>query len=58
MAGKLAQILATKADLVDGRIPVTQIPQEVMGAGMKITFSPTPPSNPQNDEVWIKISQT
>jgi len=50
MAGTLAQILALKADLVDGKIPTSQIPAEVIGT--RITVSSTPPSNPQPGDLW------
>ena len=55
MAGKLAQILATKADLVMGRIPTTQIPPDVIG--VKITIGPTPPPNPQPNDFWIQTNE-
>jgi hypothetical protein len=54
MAGKLATILATKADLVEGKIPETQIPPTI--AGTKITVSSTPPSNPQPNDLWIQTN--
>jgi F420-0:gamma-glutamyl ligase len=56
MAGKLAQILATKADLVDGKIKIEQVPVEVI-QGTKITVSSTPPSNPQPGDLWINSSE-
>lgn len=114
MAGTLAQILATKADLENGKVKTSQIPIGISGitidevktdpdialslslkhlnttdhapqsdnqdlsglvvkatgyslvpdaeitklSGLnKITFSPTPPSNPQPNETWINTSE-
>jgi hypothetical protein len=56
MATKLATLLTGKADLVDGKIKTDQIPINVMG--IKITVSPTPPSNPNIGDLWIEISET
>jgi len=56
MAGKLAQILATKAELVDGKIKIEQVPTEVI-QGTRITVSSTPPSNPQPGDLWINSSE-
>ncbi len=62
MAGKLASILATKADLTGGTIPPNQIPPTVnienrlIGIN-RIIMSPTPPTNPQVGDIWIDTSQ-
>lgn len=54
MAGTLAQILALKADLVDGKIKIEQVPAGII-QGTKITVSPTPPSNPLEGDLWIQV---
>lgn len=56
MPGTLAQILATKADLdVTGKIRTEQIPTSVIQQGTKVTVSPTPPSNPRGEDLWIQV---
>jgi hypothetical protein len=63
MAGKLAQILATKADLTGGVIPTAQIPtntifeSKLVGVN-RIILSPTPPTNQQVGDIWINSSET
>lgn len=65
MAGKLAQILNSKASLVDGKLSADIIP---VGVGLttdernKLTDTPTivmsatEPSNPATGLIWIDIS--
>lgn len=55
MPGTLAQILATKADLVDGKLKTDQLPSSVTGT--QITVSPTPPNDPQINDLWIDSSE-
>jgi hypothetical protein len=63
MAGTLAQILALKADLVDGKIKTDQVPvdvilQDKLIGVSRIIISPTAPVNPQVNDIWIDSTLT
>jgi hypothetical protein len=54
--GRLAQILTSKADLVDGKIKIDEIPSDTIGT--VIIQSPEEPKNPREGDLWIDTSET